>query len=223
MQAQLVAHNLIIPLLTLQAAVRIELGDGHTYEYIDGTVSVQLAPEMKGLFPATGDYFDYYSSQNDSKIKALEDLGAFIENEGPYDGILGFSHGAALAAAYMVREAQHNPTKHLVEPAFKVAIFYSSIGVVDPSHLLEHGTERWLSGSEGPLIQIPTAHIWGKNDDEWSKASNEVAMLCESTKRSVFIHNGGHEIPGSKDRAGLYGTVHAIRRAIDDAFSFQVA
>ena len=43
----------------------------------------------------------------------------FIEEEGPFDGIIGFSQGATLAASIMLEHAKTNP----FEDIFKLAIF----------------------------------------------------------------------------------------------------
>ena len=43
----------------------------------------------------------------------------FIEDEGPFDGVIGFSQGAALASSLMLRRAQYTT----LEPLFQLAIF----------------------------------------------------------------------------------------------------
>jgi pimeloyl-ACP methyl ester carboxylesterase len=178
---------------------------------------------MEALFPVQDDYFDYYDSSSSSQVKALKDLEDFVQHDGPFDGLIAFSHGAVLATAFLMKEAKTEPKKHLLDPTFKVAIFFSTIGAIDPLRLIDEGVQEWVDSSDGPQIYIPTAHIWGKNDITWSKASNEVAIICDSDKRITFVHDGGHEIPGSKDRSALYGTVHAIRRTIDLAMLAQIA
>ena len=169
------------------------------------------------LFPASDDYYDYWDDSIESKLKALSDLDEYIKEEGPFDGVLAFSQGALLATVFHIREAKLHPTKHLLNPAFRVAILFNSPQAVDPIQGLESGVEKYLSASDGPMIHIPTAHIWGKNDHVWAKGSEEVAGICNPEKRTVFVHEHGHEIPTTKTESALYGAVHAIRRTIDAA------
>lgn len=169
------------------------------------------------ILEAGDDYYDYYGDTIESKIKALSDLESLIENEGPFDGVISFSHGGVLAATYLLREAMLQPTKHAQDPTFKLAIFFSSAQAVDPVLLKDHGIQKFMTSKDGEVIRIPTAHIWGKNDDEWKAASEEVASICITEKKLTFVHDGGHEVPGSKDRSALYKAVHVIRRTIHSA------
>ncbi|KAH7398511.1 serine hydrolase FSH [Pyrenochaeta sp. MPI-SDFR-AT-0127] len=205
------------------AAVRIELGDNHIFEYVDGCSPAELDPELAAFFPPNEDYYDYWGDSMESKIKAVTDLERMLEEEGPFDGVLAFSQGAMLAMTYILREAKLHPTKHHMDPAFKFAILFSAVQPVDSVHLEETGVEAFVdSNSDHPLVRIPTAHIWGRGDKTWSKGSKEVASLCDPLKRAIYIHDGGHEIPGSKDNNNLYGVVHTVRRTID-AVSHAVA
>ncbi|KAF2174702.1 hypothetical protein K469DRAFT_772249 [Zopfia rhizophila CBS 207.26] len=200
------------------AAVRIELGDNHTFEYVDGCTPAKLDPELVAFFPVNDEYYDYWGNSMESKIKAVTDLERMLEKEDPFDGVLAFSQGAMLAITYILREAKLQPTKHHIDPAFKVAIFFSAIKPVDSVLLEETGIEAFVdSNGDHPLVRIPTAHIWGRSDKTWSKDSKEVAGLCDPEKRAIYIHDGGHEVPGSKDSNTLYAVVHTVRRTIDAA------
>lgn len=137
--------------------------------------------------------------------------------------MISFSHAGVLATAFLIREAKLYPTKHLLDPTFKVAIFFSSVQAVDPVLLMESGTQKFLNASDGTLIRIPTAHIWGKDDVTWGTESKSVAGICDPEKRMIFIHSGGHEIPGAKAKSDLYGAVHSIRRTVDAAGIAQCA
>jgi hypothetical protein len=123
-----------------------------------------------------------------------------------------------LAMMYLLREAKLHPTKHHIDPAFKVAIFFSAIEPIDLVILEETGAVVPVAADGShPLVRIPVAHIWGKNDEAWNKGSETVAALCDPEKRAVYIHDGGHEVPSAKDVNTLYRVVHTIRRTIDAA------
>lgn len=186
-------------------------------------MSLTQYTELAAFFPDNDDYFDYWGDSMESKSKAISDLERMLEEEGPFDGVLAFSQGTMLAMTYILREAKLQPTKHHIDPAFKVAIFFSAIQPVDSVLLEETGVESFIDSKGGhPLVSIPTAHIWGRNDKTWSKESKEVAGLCDPEKRAIYIHDGGHEVPGSKDSNTLYSVVHTLRRTID-AVSHAVA
>ena len=73
---------------------------------------------MESFFP--GPYFCYYDLPTDDLVRQAQ---AYIEEiigeEGPFDGVIGFSQGAALAASYMLEHAKTHP----FEDVFKLAIF----------------------------------------------------------------------------------------------------
>ncbi|KAI9644956.1 hypothetical protein NHQ30_006991 [Ciborinia camelliae] len=168
-------------------------------------------------------YFDYGSE--DSIGKALGDLARYIAEEGPFDGIMAFSHGASLASMFIIQSLQrsreplpHNP--HFPQnscPVFKCAIFLSG---VRPTNVClaapADGNIRWLDESlDGVVIDMPTAHIFASNDAAIPGESEKLSKLCASDKRIVFIHDQGHEVPKSKE--AVLSTVHVIRRVIDSA------
>lgn len=43
-------------------------------------------------------------------------------------------------------------------------------------------------------MRIPTGHIYGTRD-KWFLHSKDLAGLCCANLRTVFVHDGGHEIP----------------------------
>lgn len=75
--------------------------------------------------------------------------------------------------------------------------------------------------NDGVLLALPTANIWGRNDRLWPGTSELLNSLCEEEMRSVFIHEGGHEIPGVRTKDDVLGAVKAIRRAVDRALTVQ--
>jgi len=189
---------------TQLSAIRYELGDEHTYDYVDGTVSAIIAPEIETIFPKSDEYFTYFNDLASSK-KALENLRSFIKTEGPFDGIIAFCNGSLLAATMLIRDSKLG----ILDPNLKVAVLFSSPMLGDRT--LSIGEE------EGTLIHLPTAHIWGINDKFCSDAPGMIADLCARDVRNIFVHDGGHEIPGVKNKESVTSAVHAIQRAIDAA------
>jgi hypothetical protein len=58
---------------------------------------------------------------------------------------------------------------------------------------------------------MPTAHVWGKTDP-YADAARELSMLCRSDTKSVFVHSGGHEVPGAGSKDAVTSIVNVIRR-----------
>ena len=73
---------------------------------------------MESFFP--GPYFCYYDLPTDDLVRQAQVyIEEIIEEEGPFDGVIGFSQGAALAASIMLEHAKKNPFNDI----FKLAIF----------------------------------------------------------------------------------------------------
>ena len=144
--------------------------------------------------------------------KALDDLDAYITEEGPFDAVLAFSQGAALAATFIIRKFNQDPKQQHINSVFKCAIFISGGIPRDPAALLYDEMRSLDYPTDGEVIPVPTAHIWGSND---LLSPSELSRLCKSQGRTTFIHGGGHEVPGSRSKDAVTGTVHAIRRTID--------
>lgn len=184
-------------------------------------IALTQSVELEGFFPANEEYYNYWGDSMESKLKSVADLDSLLKEEGPFDGVIAFSQGAMLAMTYILREAKLHPSKHYTEPAFKVAIFFSAIQPVDSVLLEETGLETVVKvNGDHPLVRIPTAHFWGLDDKSpWAKDANEVSGLCDPEKRAVYIHNGGHEVPGGKDNNTLYRVVHNVRRTIEASYA----
>ncbi|CAD6447148.1 b02d05e5-f9f0-4a0e-a536-713537cd595b [Sclerotinia trifoliorum] len=209
------------------AALRSELGDRHSFQFLEGVISVPPAPEIATYL--TGNdvcftYFDYGSE--DSISKALEDLARYVVEEGPFDGIMAFSHGASLASMFIIQSLQKNREALRRSPqspektpftAFQCAIFLCG---VRPTNVClaanADGHIRFLDGHlDGVVIDMPTAHIFASNDGAMPGESEKLSELCAPDNRVIFIHDQGHEVPKSKE--AVLGAVHAIRRVIDSA------
>ncbi|KAI1759002.1 serine hydrolase FSH [Hypoxylon sp. FL1150] len=202
---------------TQTAAIRYSLGDGHTYEFVEGTMPAAAAPEIKELVSPTDELFSYINLENmESCVSALANLDSYIATEGPFDAVLAFSQGAMIAASYITWKLRQNPALERKSPTFKCAVFFSAWSAYDPDALWK-GKLRVLTPSvDGEIIHIPTAHIWGRNDKVSIKAS-DVSGLCAAGTRQVHVHEGGHEVPGARMSHAVKSSVRIIRRVISSA------
>ena len=123
---------------------------------------------------------------------AHELLMEVVEEEGPFEGILGFSQGGEIAALFLL-----GPGKDL----FKYAVFIGSTVPWDISSLEATGNDhpRKMHGStHSAKIDMPTAHIIGRSDAyrDFAKITHG---LCNNSKAKVYDHHGAHVVPRGQD------------------------
>ncbi|EIN08973.1 hypothetical protein PUNSTDRAFT_134146 [Punctularia strigosozonata HHB-11173 SS5] len=123
----------------------------------------------------------------DAVIESLAHIRAFLEEHGPFDGLLGFSQGSAMAAmvAGWLEEPEMQPHfKNVDHPPFQFVILIS--GFIIPSPLFPLPAK----------IKAPSLHVIGYNDTmvkpEWPK---DLARRFDSAGARVEMHEGGHFIP----------------------------
>lgn len=114
---------------------------------------------------------------------SLETIRKTFDEQGPFDGVMGFSQGAAfvpLLEATRKREPD-GPIQ------FRFAILVAAFKSLVSPHLEYY---------KASLMDIPSFHIIGSSDAVIpSEASEELAALCAGA--IVYRHDGGHYIPAS--------------------------
>jgi len=103
-----------------------------------------------------GYFYCYYDAFDPANVKkAHELLTEVIEEEGPFDGVLGFSQGGSLAIAYLVQHEIDHPN----EPApFKFAAIFSSIISFTPDETYCEGVIQSLNDADlKALAEFPEA------------------------------------------------------------------
>ncbi|KUJ13245.1 uncharacterized protein LY89DRAFT_753811 [Mollisia scopiformis] len=208
-------NNKIFDLQT--ATLRHELGDHHTYEFVEGTVPWPMAPGISSISNSGESYYSYFDPEAPTSVlDALHSLDAYIQAEGHFDGVLGFSQGAYLAAIYVVWKAQQDGTTEFRLP-FSCLLLFSAVRVHNPRAFEERGEIEVLDPNLAKeFIQIPTVLIWGSSD-EWKEESVALSKLCNPRLTTVFVHSGGHEIPGMVAKGDITAVVKAMRRGIFEA------
>ncbi|PCH07306.1 Serine hydrolase FSH [Penicillium occitanis (nom. inval.)] len=198
------------------AALRYELGGDHTYDFVEGVMQLPKASAIDKVVAGDFGYFGYFKPDDcNSFHKALDDLELFIQKEGPFDGVIGFSQGATLASALLFRhlgpstggELDAHRTPKADELPFKCAVFLSGYSPLDWTCM--HAQQM-----QGSTISIPTAHIWGVNERGDFGGPQELQELCDSQAAYFHEHSGGHEVPGAKNRKDLIQSANAIKRML---------
>jgi hypothetical protein len=146
----------------------------------------------------------------------VQDLERYLADEGPFDGLFAFSQGTSVASAAILE--QQRGTSRTAHPPIKCAVFFCGRPPYTDAHDLEGSVEAQdqipFAMADGEIIEVPTAHIWGRNDKvEPGKASLLVEM-CDNSNRFELAHDGGHEPPSARDKNALTDSVHAINRML---------
>lgn len=170
----------------------------------------------------------YYAGA-DQGIAAAADV---IRKEGPFDGVIGFSQGAAFAGVltsllepgrreafdHFAAEEQRDPESGVTgipfpesisdaQPPFKFAVCYSGFAAPGP---------RYRAFYEPP-IKTPILHVIGQMDAIVEEArSKKLVAACAGNSEAegrVLRHPGGHFLPSQ--RPFLDGVVTFVKECIE--------
>jgi len=146
-----------------------------------------IAPDSEGRsasdWKKADSLFDplQYQQQTEGFNVSLSYLKTVFSQDGPFDGVLGFSQGAAMAALLC---AQKGRLKDDIN--FRFAILCSGFAL--PLAEIEPGS-----------INCPSLHIFGsvpgKDRQIENKTSRQLASLFEDSCSVVIEHDCGHIIP----------------------------
>ncbi|XP_037508007.1 esterase OVCA2 [Rhipicephalus sanguineus] len=123
----------------------------------------------------------------EESVKAIEE--AFKE-QGPFDGILGFSQGAAMTAMILSLQSLKR-----IECSFKFGVLVAGFRSRSSAH-------DYLFAQEG-AIDVPTLHVVGETDNIIPKAQ-ATEILPFFVSPSVLYHPGGHFLPTSSECKAEY-------------------
>ena len=129
-------------------------------------------------------YYEQQKQAMDQVIKTLRD-------EGPFEGILGFSQGACLLATLVAYHAQH-PLEEM--ESIRYLIFVS--GFIPQAKQIENELFSPLLEETAKKIEIPSLHIYGATDSLIpSNQSPVVANFFDSPTH--YEHKGAHFVPAN--------------------------
>ncbi|KAG9201296.1 hypothetical protein G6514_005844 [Epicoccum nigrum] len=191
---------------------------------------------MSTISQADDEFFRYLDDAdiNTSGLAALNQLDEFIRETGPYDALFAFSEGAGLAASLLIRMARLNGSS--IAAAAGVGVEYVAGGIQGPGadlHLIKCAvffsagvprdpeTGRLMDAAiDGEVIDVPTAHIWGENDNMYPSFGPVLSRLCKTDVKEVYVHDGGHRIPGAGDMEAVKNCVSVIKKTTELATIF---
>ncbi|KAM0794170.1 serine hydrolase FSH [Usnea florida] len=179
----------------------LEKDNSASFVYVGGETSCGPGPGIEQIYE--GPFYSYYNwprrldNQDDdeqSMQRAYKLLDDIIDTEGPFDGILGFSHGATLAFAFLV----HHASKHAWGPMpVRCAVFFSAM----PPFQLDK-EDRFVYDQGLRKLSIPSVHVVGKSDFV-REHSLKLYALCDPATTTLVVHSKGHEIPADEKNVSL--------------------
>lgn len=116
--------------------------------------------------------------------ESLELIKRTIKEEGPFDGIMGFSQGAALSAIICMTEIAQN---------FKFAVLFSPFMSPCSKHAQYYGEKA----------EIPTLFVYGKGDQVVNFTRSQ-ALMAYFGQAEAVCHDGGHFVPASGKQKQCY-------------------
>jgi predicted esterase len=179
----------------LRKGLKSVVGDFH---FVDGTVAA-TAEYVQSMGEAGGDRGEAlgwwsWEDVNDNgydggRVRAstsrlytgvdetLQRLDEVCDREGPFDGVLGFSQGATVAALLCMRRPH----------AFRFAVLISGFVPHDP---------RWAAHFQPEVVALPSLHCFGEADRSVPEERSRLLASSFASAASVqHVHAGGHAIP----------------------------
>lgn len=191
------------------AGIASHLPSTHEFDYLDSPLESSAAQELRDVYP--GPYYCFFNQYSSSEIQsAVGFVREIVEEDGPYDAVIGFSQGAAVAAAYISSVSSHYLDSSL---QFKLAIFICA-ALIPPQ--VATGTELVKTIGALGQVDIPTVHVVGRKDP-CSPQSLELAKSCEKGTSQTLMSNEGHEVP--RDSVAVRSIAAMIEKASRLAFS----
>ena len=117
-----------------------------------------------------------------------------LQEDGPFDGLLGFSQGATLGAILCLAPSSLPPL-----PPLRFAVLVSGFMPRDPALELLVGT---ADGRPPLRVPLPSLHVMGENDQLVAATSSRRLSDCFAGA-TLHYHEGGHLVPSSADFRAL--------------------
>ena len=197
---------------------------------MDGSLPWPPAPGVQEVFGKHVDCYSYFDGEGlsaSSILDAVTDLADYVASSGPYDGVIGFSQGAVLAATLIIA-VESNLTIRTADtadtsvgplgrsPPFKCAIFLCG-GLPFDMSALQEGTVVQLTPqpNEEALMHLPVVNCWAHNDMDYPGMGPPLSQLCSAADNLEVVHSAGHGVPSEgQDLERLLGAVAAILKRV---------
>ncbi|KAH7398012.1 serine hydrolase FSH [Cadophora sp. MPI-SDFR-AT-0126] len=193
------------------------------FHFLDGIYPQPAGPGISPLYPPP--YYGYFrcdilqeahdlpslvvalnsKTYLDTVQEAHQLLESVIEEEGPFDGILGFSHGATLAFDFCLRQQERlkNQRLDLDGEEQSVAPLQCAVFIAGPAPFGTDGLRLKREEGEKPILMgLPTLHAMGKEDFLFQEAKSMFG-ICDEVCSELVVYGGAHEVPRDRESIGI--------------------
>ncbi|KAE8150833.1 hypothetical protein BDV25DRAFT_171872 [Aspergillus avenaceus] len=156
------------------------------FDFLDGEMESKPATGIEDIFP--GPYYSYHGVPIPEDVwRAYNFIMDVVQEEGPFDGVIGFSQGAQMAATIIAHEAMINPQADV----FKFAVFLSAIMPFD----MEAGSLKLTYDDDVDTLE---AEYQGATNSQGSMTHNHLNWLNDCRATSVIAEWQGRRsrLPG---------------------------
>ncbi|KAK5626261.1 hypothetical protein RRF57_001976 [Xylaria bambusicola] len=195
------------------------------FDFVEGAYSWPPRPEIISIYGASQPSLSYYDGSAPSALTAIDDLAAYVTENGPYSAVIGFSMGGSLAATLLLRphdgEADR-PAWAVARNMIRSAVFLSSTRPWNTMELRQGRMEKVSSSQVGLLgrwnsIHQPTVHIRSPADPETIGESDELSQMCQENRRGKAAHTAGHAVPADPAHVKVAATaIQKLLAALED-------
>lgn len=186
-------------------------------QLLDNTFEFDFVDAPYASTPATGvelfyapPYYSFYDPDLESIKKAHRWLLDYVDEHGPYDGVMNFSQGCALSSTLLLYHQKFHPDK---PPPFKVAMFIcggivlsalDDLGFVvseEAKEIDEKSKVQLLSRASTEAILKDGSNRWGVGFDPLSQKdkSNIFGFNFENIPKDRMIQIPTVHVYGAKD------------------------
>jgi predicted esterase len=156
-------------------------------------------------------YFEWWDKGEDGSYSGADETLEFIRDyeqmHGPFDGVVGFSQGGALAA--LLCSQVGSPAAVL--PSLRLGLIMSGFVPADP--VLKARVQA------AAPIRVPTLLVYSSAWDFERQGAEQLGRLWATGAVTTSEHGGGHAVPRSK-YAGGAAALEAMRLLAARASSF---
>ncbi|KAJ1722536.1 Ovarian cancer-associated protein 2 [Coemansia erecta] len=138
----------------------------------------------------------------EQSVKALQQIA---REQGPFDGILGFSQGAGMAAILLALAQQKNAAAAGELPVFRFAVLISGFFPQMPEfeEALGGGSSS-SSDDDDKRLHVPSLHVLGAADAVVPQSRGEELARRAFDGAEVRVHEGGHYVPANAEWRRVY-------------------
>jgi Serine hydrolase (FSH1) len=148
--------------------------------------------------------------------KVHEYLQSVIDEDGPYDGIVGFSEGAAIAASFLLSqeyEATFGQAGGGLDSEFKMAIFFNAVKPYSPSEEIGSDAAEQFQRE----LRRHSLFLKGQNAERRKSSVSEVENIALAERRQSVLAQRRESVIAWKN-SGLSGRKASIASSARDEF-----